>query len=352
MSHIIPAKRGAAYAHLANNSWSQGKIVTGGVVIPWVSIIESSQHHRAWTEYATLRSAHMEWFSGRKENVGYDLVEYARLSRLPRLQEEARNDGKHLSNDECVDILRVAKTTTQSSFGVEHNEYSIYPSRDEYYNFITTSADLDSTIRVDGVDTTLRSHWNPTITSISDVYRLPSIVKAGVQVTVVTGDNKIMMGTRSALAEVAPGGVSNKTALSVVTEGVEPGDCDQWGKLDPTITAQRAVREEYGIEPEHVVSLTPTGWFFDHEKWQVCFAFVMKVSPHSGEVKRLHVDAVDEWESTSLVAFPAGLDSDTIRVLRGDHDEYYCGSNHSQASLFFALVYLHGLKKLNAATVK
>lgn len=325
-------------------TWSRSAITVGRMSIPDIVVVASGTHRTPWTE--TVR---YEFTEGAARNGAPDLADL-RDSRLPAVLARARREGIALADDPCVDLVGANVRLERDDAGRRRRVYELRHSEATYFDFLTTTADLDGAVQP-GVATTLRQHWDTYPVSIDDVSRLPALAKVGVGTAVVTSDDRIVLGVRGRTF-IAGQGSDPRRAVHIVAEGMVPGDLDRHGRVSPDVTARRGMAEELGLSDDRrahgrVTTLDATGFFFDQQRWQPCFAYAASVDTTWDELQTAASTASDYWEVEGLLALPFSIrDAGVRHLLTGTHPDLVLASNHAGAVLWFALLYKHGFTEM------
>ena len=327
-------------ARFDDATWGRRAIAVGRMKIPDIVVVSSGALGRPWTDNVTCT-----FTEGTPRPEHSDLPEI-RAERLPRLVQHAQERGITITDDPCVDLVDARIRLDRDESGRRRRVYDLEVAEATYFDFLATTSDLDSPVWA-GDETTLRQHWAAYPTGIEDVGGLPGIAKIGVGTSVITADNQLVLGIRGRTIIAGQGGDPRK-AVHIVAEGMVPGDLDRQGRISPAVTSLRGVAEELGVSGEigsygRVLTHTATGFFFDQERWQPCFAYTAHIDLNWDELQTASATASDYWEVESLIGMPFSIHDAGLRhLLTGTHPDLVLASNHAGAVLWFTLLNRHG----------
>lgn len=259
---------------------------------------------------------------------------------------EAKSKNIPLANGEVVDIVDVQTELVADENGTKLLHYTLTPAVAKYFDFIGTTANLDS--RIDGKPS-LREFAGVQAQTVEDCARLPAIAKLGTGTAVVTNDERLVLGVRGRLAVAGSAdGNEPRSLIHVVGEGTLPSDIGPNGRLDPRETALRGLEEELNLgdgvrHAARVLELHDSGFFFDQYRWQPCFGYVARIDRSWDELRTAAAIARDSWEIERLISLPFDIRHEGLcRLLTGTHPDLVLASNHAAAYIWMALLYKHG----------
>lgn len=346
-------KESRVVRNFSEDTWNRTKVRVGQMTIDDVVVVQSSTHHREWTDIASVHWESLGAEGYRDRIVGNDVL-LAERKRIIRQQEELANrEGYPFFNDLCVDLINARIDLVLDESNNRHRQYTLTPALGNYYDFFSTGNSLDDPVIVDGAETTLRKIWNANPTSITDVSRLPCIAKIGTGTVVVTKDNKIVLGVRGKTAIAGRSSKENiaevRKLIHFVGEGMIPSDLDSTGRINPRETSARGLWEELAIGEMRdsigkITELRDTGFFFDQKRYQPCFSFLARIDMTWDDLQSaVTARAKDGWEFEQFLATSFNpANAELLRLLRGTHPTLKLASNHAAAYLWFACIYEFG----------
>lgn len=332
-------------------TWRHQSVRVGRMEIPDIVVVASCGQERAWTSNVRYEFAALV-----APRANPRELQELMSQRLPGIEGLAAAQGLALTNDPCVDLRGASMSMRVDESGRRDPVYELVPAPTDYFSFVVTSAALDDPVAIDGLDMSLRDHWDRWPTCIEDVQGLPSPAKIGVGTAVVTSDGRLVLGVRGRTFIVGRTEQSNgRPLLHVAAEGMLLGDLNAEGRLDPRESALRALREEMNIgvgsvDVGRVNRLSATGFFFDQLRWQPCFSYLAEIDLTWDELQTVAPMAPDYWEVERLESFPFDIRDAGLRyLLTGSNPDRQLASNHAAAVLWFALLHKHGFLEMRDA---
>lgn len=337
----------------SDETWTRMNIRVGEMTIKDVVIVQSSTHGRQWTDIAQVSWDPTVGDDYRSTVAGHDIALPERARIIEEKLDAARRHGFPFTNEPCVDLIGASIELARDSDNNRQPRYRLTPATGMYFDFFATGNSLDVEMDIDGQKTTLRKAWGVHPTSITDVSALPCMATIGTGTVVVTKDNKLVLGVRgkTAIAGRASGedDGSGRKLIHFVGEGMIPSDLDSAGRINPRETAKRGLWEELALGEARdsigkVSELYDTGFFFDQQRYQPCFAFLARIDMTWDDLQTaVTARARDSWEFEQFIATSfEPSNAELLHLLRGNHPRLRLASNHAAAFLWFACIYQHG----------
>ncbi len=325
----------------SGSSWRRQSLRAGRMRIPDIVVVASCTQGRPWTNNSSF--AFSEFVDSRE--LRGDLVNH-RDQVLKEVLRRAEYEQVALTNGQCVDLRSAQVKLVKDQSGKQRAHYLFTPAFAEYFDFVSTTANMDASID-DGPTFRELVCFEPR--GMHDVESLPAMAMIGADTVVVTSDNRLVLGCRGrTMIAGQQDAEDERTLVHIVAEGASPDDTNRQGRFDPRVTAKRGLSEELSIgdssgELGRVVELVETGLFFDQLRWQPCFAFLARIDLTWDELLTAAASAPDYWEVERLESVPFSIQEQSIRkLLIGEHPDLVLASNHAAAALWFGLVYEHG----------
>lgn len=347
-------REAATLRRFDDETWTRQSLTVGAMRIPDIVVVASCRQDREWTEHAR-----MAWQKLDESPRPVDaLAKRARAERLPALIADAERQSVAFTDDACVDLTG-ARIDLLRHEGRRMPVYTLQPAEAGYYDFASTTAQLDAPLAGDDEVTgrSLREAWRLRAQSIEDVDRLPCMAKVGVGTAVITSDDRLILGVRgrTMIASSDHGEHGTRTKMHIVAEGMVPSDVDADGLIDPRETAIRGLHEELLIggsskDLGSVTELKATGFYFDQTRMQPCFSYLARTNLTWDEISSAAPAAQDFWEVAQLRDLPFDISHVGLRrLLLNRHPDMEFASNHAAATVWFACLYAFGFHRMRDA---